>query len=543
MSVDDHRIPLLIGVTGHRDIVPDDRADIEKRVRAFFALLRSDYPSTPLRVFCGLAAGADQLVAEVVLSFSGVELIPVLPMPEELYVGDFSADPDALERFRRLVSGRPPIVLDLLPGTTPEMIVSDPMRDGDAAKAQYAALGNFLSVRCQILLALWDGIESNQIGGAAYTVASKLRGRLDSDAALIDPIEGGLVYHIPTRRLNTMPSDLELADGFIAAGSTAPFLDALREIDYYNCAHYSGDDVEIAVDRAFRHADTLSLGFQRRVERSRIIVFSCLATLIISYATYSEFGHPQIALVAYFVALILGAYIWLVDRRQNLEQRFLDYRALAEALRIQLTWMQSGVSRSVGDYYLRKHRHDLRWIRFALRGFASHYAVIDLLARRRIQPARDLSIIKNEKPIRDWMEEQRSYFERGADVRERRQKLLQTFATVLYALGIGAALVALALPYVGSQENFGHAIFLLMGVLPALAGVLGAWIKQVAIAEEAARYRAMQSLFTLALAEWDRPESVTMHAAIVEDLGKEALQENADWLTLRRGLPIEPPLG
>ena len=61
-------IPLNVGVTGHRDVVAEDRDAIEIHVRSFFNELRRDYPSTPLRVYSGLAVGTDQFVAEIALA-------------------------------------------------------------------------------------------------------------------------------------------------------------------------------------------------------------------------------------------------------------------------------------------------------------------------------------------------------------------------------------------------------------------------------------------------------------------------------------------
>ena len=54
-------IPILIGVMGHRDLRPEDRAQLEAAVRDLQSF-RSDCPHT-LRAFLLLAEGADQLAA------------------------------------------------------------------------------------------------------------------------------------------------------------------------------------------------------------------------------------------------------------------------------------------------------------------------------------------------------------------------------------------------------------------------------------------------------------------------------------------------
>lgn len=525
----DRRIPLLIGITGHRDIMPEDREETTGRVRAFFAMLQARFPNTPLRLFSGLAAGADQLVADVALAL-GIEIVPVLPKPKDAYLEDFAEDAAARAGFLRLLEHRTPVVLDFL--TTTE----------SGPDAPYAALGNFLAVRCQIMLALWDGNAPRDLGGTAFTVASKLDGRLDSDAALIDPIEPGLVFHLPVRRQRDPERPSVLRDEFLEGAETATVLEALREIDEYNAAARRHAPGATTADAAFETADQLAVLMQRRVRRSRLAIFGCLASLVLSYAIYSEYDHPFALLVVYFLSLLSGGAILSIARRANLEQRFLDYRTLAEALRIQAMWTRSGLNWSVADYYLRKHRLELRWIRFALRAFSSDAAIVRFLASRRISPGRR-TVPMNEQSVRAWIEDQLAYFDTSSAMRSRRLTTLERAASALYALGVLAACGALAITYVPALVLFQHEVILLMGLLPALAGTIGAWIKQVALTEEAARARGMTALFTHALEAWERPENASLRAAIAEDLGKEALHENADWLALRRGRPIEAPLG
>ncbi|MGB0692542.1 MAG: hypothetical protein ACPGPD_07520, partial [Pseudomonadales bacterium] len=58
-------IPLIVGVTGHRDLIEDEIPIIKKMVRSFFLDLRESFPGLPLMLLSPLASGADQLAAEV----------------------------------------------------------------------------------------------------------------------------------------------------------------------------------------------------------------------------------------------------------------------------------------------------------------------------------------------------------------------------------------------------------------------------------------------------------------------------------------------
>ncbi|HZY59562.1 MAG TPA: hypothetical protein VFE56_07365, partial [Candidatus Binataceae bacterium] len=82
----DARLPLVIGVTGHRDLRPDARGAIAAQVRDILLHFKNSYPSTPIMLLSPLAEGADRLVAEVALEAGiGASLMAPLPMPREIY--------------------------------------------------------------------------------------------------------------------------------------------------------------------------------------------------------------------------------------------------------------------------------------------------------------------------------------------------------------------------------------------------------------------------------------------------------------------------
>ena len=64
-SVGVAKVPFVIGVTGHRDLVADELPTIRERVRELFAGLQRQFPELPILVMTPLAEGADRLVAEV----------------------------------------------------------------------------------------------------------------------------------------------------------------------------------------------------------------------------------------------------------------------------------------------------------------------------------------------------------------------------------------------------------------------------------------------------------------------------------------------
>ena len=144
----------MIGVTGHRDLRPDDLPHLERKVKHIFERLRERYGSTPLLVLSPLAEGADRLVARVgLLDEVGARLVVPLPMPAALYEDDFE-EPGSVDEFRALLA-RADCTFVVPPATDPEFI-SNP---GRARDQRYELAGEYVVGQSQILIALWDGTE------------------------------------------------------------------------------------------------------------------------------------------------------------------------------------------------------------------------------------------------------------------------------------------------------------------------------------------------------------------------------------------------
>ena len=83
-----YAVPLIVAVTGHRDLVAREVPEIRAQVSEFLNRLLAHYPERGVTVMSPLAEGADQLVAEEALKL-GIPVIAPLPMPREIYVTDF----------------------------------------------------------------------------------------------------------------------------------------------------------------------------------------------------------------------------------------------------------------------------------------------------------------------------------------------------------------------------------------------------------------------------------------------------------------------
>src|SRR4029079_3760518 len=119
----DAPLPILIGVTGHRDLRPEDVPRLEATLRSAFADLQKGAPHSPFILLSPLAEGADRLAARVALSL-GIVLIVPLPIPQALYERDFKTA-ESLAEFRDLMGrARARLHLRLLDGVSEASIAA-----------------------------------------------------------------------------------------------------------------------------------------------------------------------------------------------------------------------------------------------------------------------------------------------------------------------------------------------------------------------------------------------------------------------------------
>jgi hypothetical protein len=168
------RLPLVIGVTGHRDLRDQDVPTLEREIAAIFERLRHDYlhgdVETPIIVLSSLAEGADRLVARVALRH-GARLVAPMPMPIEEYRRDFEPGLKAgnAAEFEALLAQA--IAASVVP-FTPGNSLAAVRADATKREEQYRAAGLFIAQHANVLIALWDGDgTAMRPGGTAEVVA------------------------------------------------------------------------------------------------------------------------------------------------------------------------------------------------------------------------------------------------------------------------------------------------------------------------------------------------------------------------------------
>jgi hypothetical protein len=560
---------LSIGVTGHRDLVPAEIPDIEARLREFFSSLQSDFPDLPLQLITPLAEGSDQLAAEVALAM-GISIVTVLPMAQSEYERDFSSE-TSIASFRRLLGLSDEVIL--LPPVAGDL--ESPYSEYERA-LQYAQLGVFTSDHCQVLLALWDGKLGESIGGTGHVVKYHLTGVMDglegdpTPAGLLADNENDLVHHVVCSRDRPEgePEDRHLPGEAYWFGSrpeverSAELPGLYRELlgrlqrfarDWHekqdvirkrsasllnNMPELDEPSGSWLTDRLFRAADGLAVHYQLRVVSSLRAMHILAVLMGLIFLVYSEFDGPDYMVLTFLGLFLAGVVLYIIGNNHEWHRKYLDYRTLAEGLRVQLYWNLSGVVEKewagfAYDNFLLKQDPDLGWIRHVMRQ-ASMYRLRGVSP----DPAWLPWVISEWIGDSEGGQGQLNYYTRKEIQNSSRFRRTQRLGTLCLWVGIGTAiLLYLSGPYASDEQQ--NLLLVLMGVLPLVAGIWDAYSHKKAEKELIKQYGFMRRVFTKAGRLTDGAVDADFQRQVLRALGQAALDEGAEWLLMHRERPLE----
>jgi len=559
-------VPLVIGVTSHRNLAANEIEPIRQCVRGFFARLRRECPGLPLLLLSALAEGGDQLVAQEALA-AGARLLAPLPLPRALYEDDF-ADPAARAGFDALCARADVVELPLHPDQ-PLHEVGSP---GTARDRRYAQAGVYIASHCHILLAIWDGKPSHRIGGTAQIVGYHLSGTLPGHLSrrqrarhALGTGDERLLYHIvcsrdaadgaPAAGLQPLQTLWRSADTVVAqdADKPAEFQRMFAHMAGFNadCAKYAaaiaasstpaGDSragADADVDRLFHAADWLAIHFQRRVLLALRSTYTLAALMGIAFACYAHLPGQNYLIYLFLLLFALGALVAVLARRREWHRKYLDYRALAEGLRIQSYWRRANISMSgehefAHDNFLQRQNVELGWIRNVMRVCALH------------PPAAPAASTEAElaSVIAEWVGEpgksgQLHYYEHKTAEHAGLHRVTETIGSVSLWGGIAIS-VFLAVFVFRLADTQKTVLVTAMAVLSIVAAVREAYAYRKADKELIKQYRFMQRIFASARAALDRTHDPEEQREILLSLGDAALTEHAEWTLMQRERQVE----
>ena len=537
-------IPIVVGVTGHRFLHPDQIPIIKEKVRQQLQKLIVNYAHSPVVMINSLAEGADQLCAEVALEL-GIPLIAPLPLAQKDYETDFSNE--ARTVFYDQCS------------KAAELFVVSPFEEYEEITRDfcYRQAGIYLAKHCHVLLALWNGSEPKPGGcGTAEVVDMKLNATYtEKDSNNFKTNDGAAVMHFLSIRntddvtqkeitvslLENVPGALDAVltktENFNQLSKTGQFNNQYPLIAQ-NILEESGQNNQ-RLHTLYQHSDQLSVSFRDKYIASIKWLSFFGVSLVVVFLLYDEL-ESNIFLYLYWLVLLISGIVLSNIKKNQWHEKYLESRALAESLRVQFYLRVSGINHCVSDDFTWSQKKEVVWVERAMDALTAF-------------PNITLSF-PEENIKTEWITDQYNYHRTKADSTGKQHIIndrissamlytsLLTFA-VIFILEISSPDI-LAMPvfpewvnrillvHAGQQFIIRGIFKIALGLFAAVTLFLSNYYGKLSLDHKCSDHKKLAGLYQTALTKWDIQH--LDKKKLLLDLAREEITENGVWLAYNR---------
>ena len=518
-------IPIVVGVSGHRQLRPQDLPALRAAVREWLVSLQVQNPHSPLVMLCSLAEGADLLCADAAEEL-GIPLIAALPLPREEYKKDFS--PKGKQRLDHHCTRAEQVFVPPRSEAPPER---------SSREDAYRQAGIYVSAHCHILLALWDGRPGKHGCGTAEAVDFALRGVSSPENGL--PVRcsaNTLVWHVLTPRGD---DENGTAGEVRVLGDQQAMQEILKDTDEFNRLAEkaqpspqsllpeaeTADPVLCQLLGVYETASTLTKKNAGRYRQILVVLAVTSAAIAMAFLLYDE--AEAIGLILVIGLLLMLA--WLCQRyagRSDCLRRYIEYRVLAESLRVSIYLRYAGSGIRAENLLSWTQQAETAWI-------------LDALCALSVgcQSEREHDICTC------WVEQQRAYHRAGEEKIRRENRLntrvVQTalwvsillyLLALLFELFCGGVLTDPLLP-AENAEGWRTLLKIVLGSISAVTLFVANYYGRLSLSRVLSDHGKMERFFAR-MSERLQEEGQT--DALLTTLAREELIENGNWSSYQR---------
>jgi hypothetical protein len=473
-------VPIVVGLQSQGDFAGFDPWGLREFLEAQFRARRERYPHSPF----ALHLRAESTVRVIACAAASVCGIPVVEPPA-----------GALALFCHLL-----IDISVLARADAEVTPSgaEPL-EGDLIEFE-------AELKVEVIRL--------QLSGAVAQVQQKI-----SRFGVDGPVHDHLVHPKPDNRL------MRRTDRFN------------RDVSLHAAVPKLPAGAEPTTESVYACADALALLFQRKIHRAFQLIFVLAVMAAAFYGCFTTVASTSVAsqneaLLGYVVLIFVSYGVFLYARRRDLHSRFIEYRALAEGLRVQHYWHACSIARSTAACYLIRQPLDYQWIRLALWRVS---AANPPAARAGPDETPAANV------LRSWIDDQEQYFTVSQARSARFESRLRYVVAGIFIFGLGASLMYMAAPHAHLSRPQQLWISLVSFLCSALSAALVALVTKVGLVYQSTHYGRMQAVYDQARRRLRRhPSGATARIAIA--LGEEALLENESWAQFRRERGMDEPV-
>ncbi|PKG81981.1 hypothetical protein CXF85_15720 [Colwellia sp. 75C3] len=581
----------VIGITGHRDFDETGDKRLSAKLSSFLNELKELLPNTPIEIISGMADGADRLLVKEALK-KNIAVSAVLPMPEEQYKTDFSTA--SYQEFKQIITDKNVKVTTL---SVANIDLTVAQQQGDERNKLYHALGKYIVEQSNLVVAVWDGINSGFKGGTSDVVLSYLQAK-DISAEItnecIDILGENIAVNRSSPSVFWLPVTKHTHDkkSFhqVTKRDNASYLTGLQgpysiktqndmpkslyreiqELDEYNHQYQTllsqnkisteyrllsgyqevenNNNAEILknIDDEFLKADSIALANQKKSD-GQFKLFAYMAAMMgLFFLVYAKIVASKFLLIGYLILFLAG---WLFFRRSEKSKYFtrhLTARVLAETLRTQfyLTLIKRQNTSKAVDLMATtgvSQFSGASWLK---------QIVTSVCADKDRQTIGQTDKQKNDNMAfvcQHWVIDQAEYFDKKTEQLSSHHHQLEKIKGLLF-IGSGVATISLILFKYQLVDIilFAHVdaktfTVLLMGLLPFWLAVWELYQNKMAIKELLWQYRNQSLVFNQAQQQLQNATTLEQKSDILADLAHHSMMENYIWIIHRYHREHEPP--
>lgn len=511
-------LPIVIGVTGHRNIKKEDESILHEKVRECITSLKEKYKNTRFYMLNSLASGADTICAEEALK-TGIDIICPLPFLKEEYEKDF--EQEDLLKFN-----------DLISRTKKHFVVDNNIKSNQEG---YLKAGVYIAENSNIIIAIWDGNPNNQSNCGTSAVVKYAKEKSVESKKMLLSTKTIPIYHIKVEKNNSS----------IKSSFEAKYLDKIEpdfsEIDRFN---YDAKDFNAdngysifpdnacpkelkGIDSIYKMADLLSCHYQKiYLNICRLISFFS-TILVISYLLYDE-GEMLFMLLIYPITLLIYYTVYKVANKLLIHKKYYSYRMFAETLRVQIYLLSAGIVRNVIEFVAWIQINELHWLEDAL----TSVLAINL-------PVND--ILNYDDLKKYWIDEQCSYHTNSAVKKSKKDSINNSIITSMMILTFILYIIVLIMEF--KYYNYLDIEFLnisirswtkiLWGSFAAISLFSANYYGKLSFDRQVSDHNKMAKLYKF-VGESYNIKDVDKKTLFLK-LAREEIAENAEWMSYVNG--------
>jgi len=280
------------------------------------------------------------------------------------------------------------------------------------------------------------------------------------------------------------------------------------------------------MQKVYDQADRMSMLFQKKYVWTMGLLSACCVLLVLCYLLYDEAEYNSM-LLCYGGVIVLYASFYRLVIRRDYHEKYLQYRMLAESLRVQTYLSALGSDESIGDDFTWTQKHELTWVKEAVCALS--------VGESKKADAETVRCVKEA-----WIDGQSAYHHRTLNRDSRKHRSSDRVTGIMLICTIASFAAVTVLEYCFNDVM--NVVLLTMelrvwfkilwGCLSAVTIFVSGFYGRLSFERKAFDHKKMALLFDTAAQQYEsNPEE---RSSMFRALARKEVIENGNWLSYCR---------